>query len=244
MRRKGSINQENPNPSSAKGNAYSFKKELIKIYNILLNSYGPQHWWPGESPFEVIVGAILTQSAAWGNVVKAISNLKEAGVLTPDSLRQLSIEELSRLVYPSGYFRVKALKIKAFVQRLGKDYGDSLEKMFALDIADLRSELLSIYGIGDETADSIILYAARKPVFVIDAYTRRLFRRLSFSLSGSSYNAFQALFMDNLPVDEGIFQEYHALIVQHSKAVCKKYPLCNKCCLSNICLYVKQPVSV
>lgn len=210
---------------------------LTEIYRLLFARYGPQHWWPADTTFEVMVGAILTQSAAWGNVEKAISNLKRAEALTPVSLRQLPIGKLTKLIFPSGYYKAKALKLKKFVERLGEAYQDSLDKLFSLDIPQLRNELLSIHGIGPETADSIILYAAHKPIFVIDAYTRRIISRLGFSLQRDDYTAFQALFMDNLPADEKLFNEYHALFVRHGKEACKKTPLCDHCCLKDICLY-------
>ncbi|HEY48627.1 MAG TPA: hypothetical protein G4O13_01115 [Dehalococcoidia bacterium] len=200
-----------------------------------MDYYGPQHWWPGDSSFEVIVGAILTQSAAWGNVEKAISNLKNAGALSPSSLREITLEELAHLIYPSGYYNAKALKLKSFVEHLGSAHQDSLEQLFVLDICSLRSELLSIHGIGDETADSIILYAARKPIFVIDAYTRRIIARLGLNPPRNDYAAFQSLFMENLPADEKLFNEYHALLVRHGKEVCKKSPLCAQCCLNSLC---------
>ncbi len=212
------------------------RERLLKIYDCLLGCYGPQHWWPGEGPFEVIIGAILTQSAAWGNVEKAIANLKAAGVLSPSALRQLPLPELSRLIFPSGYYNAKAVKIKAFVERLGERYSDDLGRLFAFDIARLRSELLSIHGIGDETADSIILYAARKPIFVIDAYTRRILRRLGLGPGRDSYAAFQAIFMENLPHDEALFNEYHALLVRHGKETCRRAPICSRCCLGACCL--------
>jgi endonuclease-3 related protein len=217
--------------------AYSLNHRLTEIYRLLLVSYGPQHWWPADTPFEVIVGAILTQSAGWGNVEKAISNLKQARVMTPASLRKLPLDKLAKLIYPSGYYNAKALKLKAFVEHLKEAHQDSLEKLFSLDIIRLRSELLNIHGIGPETADSIILYAAHKPIFVIDAYTRRILSRLWLSPSRDDYPAFQALFMDNLPADEKLFNEYHALLVRHGKKVCKKTPLCDNCCLRRICFY-------
>ncbi len=213
----------------------SVGRQLTEIYNLLLARYGSQHWWPGDTPFEVIVGAILTQSAAWGNVEKAIANLKKAGVLDPAPLRNLSLDELSRLIYPSGYYNAKALKLKAFVKYLGEVHEDSLESLFSLDISSLRNELLNIHGIGPETADSIILYAARKPIFVIDAYTRRIISRLGLKPAREDYSSYQALFMKNLPADEKLFNEYHALFVRHGKEVCKKKPICSKCCLSEIC---------
>ncbi len=228
---------EYPGSDVSKGNDRPLGRQLAEVYRLLLNRYGPQHWWPADDPFEVIVGAILTQSAAWGNVEKAILNLKQAGALTPVSLRKLPLNELAGLVYPAGYYNAKALKIKSFVEHLWDAHQDSLEKLFSLDVPSLRRELLSIHGIGPETADSIILYAARKPVFVIDAYTRRILSRLGLSPPRNDYSAFQELFMENLPTEEKLFNEYHALLVRHGKEVCKKVPLCDRCCLGSICLY-------
>jgi endonuclease-3 related protein len=215
----------------------SLSQLLTEIYRLLFARYGPQHWWPADTTFEVMVGAILTQSAAWGNVEKAISNLKREGELTPVSLRQLPIDKLANLIYPSGYYKAKALKLKKFVERLGEAYQDSLDKLFSLDILQLRNELLSIHGVGPETADSIILYAAHKPTFVIDTYTRRIISRLGLSPQRVDYTTFQALFMDNLPAGEQLFNEYHALFVRHGKEACKKTPLCDHCCLKDLCLY-------
>jgi len=222
--------------TAGKTRARPLKRTLTEVYQLLLYRYGPQHWWPGDSPFEVIIGAILTQSAAWGNVEKAISNLKNTGALSPASLRDIPLEELAILVYPSGYYNAKALKLKSFAEHLGVAYGDSLERLFSLDIPVLRSELLAIHGIGDETADSIILYAARKPLFVIDAYTRRILTRLGLCPPRNDYASFQSLFMENLPADEKMFNEYHALLVRHGKEVCKKDPVCERCCLYSLCL--------
>ena len=231
-------NQELGELSIGKVKDPSLERRLKEVYRLLFDRYGPQFWWPADSPFEVIVGAILTQSAAWGNVEKAILNLKQADALTPDSLRQLTLEALAGLVYPSGYYNAKALKLKSFVERLGDAHGDSLERLFSMDVPGLRRELLSIHGIGPETADSIILYAARKPVFVIDAYTRRIVRRLGIGPHRDDYEAFQVLFMRNLPVDERLFNEYHALLVRHGKEVCRKVPVCEGCCLKHLCSYV------
>ncbi len=210
---------------------------LLEIYHHLLDRYGPQHWWPADDPFEVIVGAILTQSAAWANVEQALSNLKAATLLTPAALRHLPLDRLVTLIRPGGYYNAKATKLKAFVERLGARHGDDLGQLFALDIANLRQELLSIHGIGEETADSIILYAARKPVFVIDAYTRRIMGRLGLAPESDSYSALQRLFAENLPQEEGLFNEYHALLVRHAKEVCRKSPRCPLCCLRSICPY-------
>jgi endonuclease III related protein len=205
---------------------------LPEIYGKLFTRFGPQHWWPGESPFEVIVGAILTQSTAWTNVEKAIINLKASGNLSPRELKNIPESELAALIHPCGYYNVKARKLKAFMQWFGDKYDFSLEKMFAGDLEALRKELLGVYGIGEETADSILLYAGNKPMFIIDAYTRRIFDRLGFSPEGNSYAAHQELFMSNLPADAGLFNEYHALLVKLGKEHCRKKPLCEGCCLN------------
>jgi len=219
------------------GNKAGIIREILReIYNCLYACYGPQHWWPADNPFEVIVGAILTQSAAWTNVAQAISNLKAANALTPAALHDLSIDRLAHLIYPSGYYNAKALKLKAFADRLHSRYNGDLGSLFSLDAATLRRELLSIHGIGEETADSIILYAARRPIFVIDAYTRRIMSRLGLAPAKDSYEAFQALFAENLPKDEGLFNEYHALLVCHGKGVCRKVPQCPRCCLRSRCV--------
>jgi len=199
--------------------------------------YGPQFWWPAEEPFEIIVGAILTQSAAWGNVEKAIANLKSAQVLSPEALRQLSLSEVARLIHPCGYYNAKALKLKSFAHWLGEYYDDNLGELFAHDIGHLRQQLLSVHGIGQETADSIILYAANKPIFVIDAYTRRIISRVGLAPAGNSYSAYQSLFMDNLSTDAKLFNEYHALLVRLGKNVCRRQPLCPQCCLNNLCQF-------
>ena len=207
---------------------------LSDIYDRLFDRYGPQHWWPGETPFEVIIGAILTQSTAWTNVEKAIANLKADGLLDAVSLDEIATDKLATLIRSSGYYNAKAAKLKAFVKRLNQEHGGSLDRLFALDTASLRQELLSIHGIGPETADSILLYAAHRPVFVIDAYTNRIIGRLGLAPASDSYEAFQRLFMENLPHDEGMFNEYHALLVRHGKDVCRKKPRCEGCCLGEL----------
>jgi len=207
---------------------------LTDIYNRLFDRYGPQHWWPGETPFEVVIGAILTQSTAWTNVEKAIDNLKAANALDPESLHKISTGELAALIRPSGYYNAKALKLKTFIDRLHDSYGGNLDRLFELDTNDLRQELLSIHGIGLETADSILLYAAHRPVFVIDAYTKRIIGRLGLATESDSYETFQRLFMGNLKHGEGLFNEYHALFVRHGKEVCRKVPKCDDCCLAGL----------
>ena len=212
-------------------------RALLGIYHRLLAHFGPQHWWPAREPFEVIVGAILTQSAAWGNVEKAIANLRVAGALSPRALRRLSLSRLAKLVYPCGYYNAKALKLKSFAFWLGNHYNDDLDSLFANDTGELRQQLLSVHGIGRETADSIMLYAAGKPIFVIDAYTRHVISRIGLAPEKDSYGAYQALFMQNLPPDTQLFNEYHALLVGLAKNVCHRRPLCQQCCLSDICQF-------
>jgi endonuclease-3 related protein len=213
----------------------SLSQVLINIYHQLMACYGPQHWWPAQEPFEIIVGAILTQSAAWSNVEKAIANLRSSEALSPEALRRLSLSGVAALIYPSGYYNAKALKLKSFSVWLGQYYNDNLDKLFASDLDHLRQQLLSIHGIGEETADSIILYAASKPIFVIDSYTRRIINRIGLAPAVNSYAAYQILFMHNLPTDARLFNEYHALLVCLAKNVCRNRPLCQQCCLNNIC---------
>lgn len=211
-------------------------QKLLDIYNSLISYYGPQHWWPGDEPFEVIVGAILTQSAAWTNVEKGIANLKKKGALSPLALRSLSSPDLSELIHSCGYYNAKTVKLKAFAEWLAERFNDSLEKMFAGDTASLREELLEVHGVGEETADSILLYAGNKPVFVIDAYTRRIIDRLDLKPRGDRYTDYQNLFMNNLPHDVQMFNEYHALLVALGKNVClKNKPFCQVCCLAGKC---------
>ena len=208
---------------------------LLDIYHRLMARYGPQHWWPAQEPFEIIVGAILTQSAAWSNVEKAIANLKSARALSPKALRKLPLDKLATLVYPCGYYNAKAVKLKSFVHWLGKYYDDNLDKLFSTDIGYLRQQLLSVHGIGQETADSIILYVANKPIFVIDAYTQRIVRRIGLAPGSNNYRTLQTLFMHHLPNDTRLFNEYHALLVRLGKDVCRSQPLCQQCCLNDIC---------
>jgi len=183
-----------------------------------------------------MVGAILTQSATWRNVEKAITNLKSADVLSPQKIRQLSLSELANLVYPSGYFNAKARKLKALVEWLGESCQDDLAIPSTVSTEELRRQLLSVWGIGEETADSIILYAANKPVFVIDAYTRRIVDRIGLKPETNRYAAYQSLFIDYLPVDTALYNEYHALLVHLGKYVChRRQPLCRQCCLNDEC---------
>ncbi len=211
-------------------------REIVRdVYRRLLRDYGLQHWWPADSPFEVMVGAVLTQSTSWTNVEKAIESLKAADALSPAAIRRMSHEELARTIYSAGFHNSKARKLKALVEYLGDRFGDDLDAMRRVDPVELRAELLGVYGIGDETADAILLYALDMPSFVIDAYTRRLLSRLDIRPGRDRYEDYQRMFEDSLERDSRTFDEYHALIVTHGKSVCKKRPRCGDCCLLEIC---------
>ncbi|MCY4575161.1 MAG: endonuclease [Chloroflexi bacterium] len=211
---------------------------LPELYDRLFAEYGEQHWWPGETPFEVMVGAILTQNTAWTNVEKAISALREADVLNPKALRTRPLEDIAALIRPSGYFNAKALKLRALGVYLAS-YDDDIDKVFASKPLDeLREELLTLHGVGPETADSMLLYAGNLPSFVIDAYTIRVLSRLGIIDPDSKpkYEDVRARFQESLPTDVQLFNEYHALFVAHGKDVCKsRKPLCSECVLVAYC---------
>jgi endonuclease-3 related protein len=203
-------------------------KALSAIYRTLLRFFGEQGWWPAETPFEVIVGAMLTQNTAWRNVEQAIENLKEEGVLTPQGLRTVDETRLAGLIRPAGYYNVKAKRLKGLMTFLDKEYGGDLQRMFAEPLASLREKILMVKGVGPETADSILLYAGEKPIFVVDAYTRRVLSRHGI-IDGASYGEIQDLLMRSLPSDVSLFKEYHALFVRLAKTFCKTKPLCKGC---------------
>lgn len=209
-------------------------KKLVKLYNALYKSFGPQHWWPARTKFEIIIGAILTQNTAWSNAEKAIKNLARGGLLNPASIKYIKKKRLANLIKPSGYYNIKAGRLKNFVNFLFKKYGGSLEKMFRQNTESLRKELLDVKGLGRETVDSILLYAGRKPIFVIDAYTRRVLSRHDIVHNDSDYDSIQQLFMNNLPLEESLFGEYHALLVKLAKDVCKNKPECHSCPVKNV----------
>jgi endonuclease-3 related protein len=214
-------------------------KFLMEVYHRLYKLYGPQHWWPGETDIEIIIGAILTQSTAWTNVEKAIANLNQKKLLTVKGLYEVQEAELAELIRPSGYFNQKAKKVKAFIQYLHDFHHGKLDSLLSVEMGALRKELLSIHGIGEETADSIILYASRQPSFVVDAYTRRIFYRLGCHEEKITYQESKELFTQNLPPEEKLFNEYHALIVAFGKNQCKKKPQCSSCPLQELCGYWK-----
>jgi endonuclease-3 related protein len=205
-------------------------KNLRKIYHKLYQTLGPQHWWPGKTPLEIAIGAILTQNTNWGNVEKAIDNLKKQNALSARVIHKMPVRLLSELIRPTGYFNIKAKRLKSFIDFLMNDYHGSMKKMKNEYLYLLREKLLSINGIGPETADSIILYALEKPVFVIDTYTKRILSRHGIMNHEKSYDEFQELFYSALEKDVKLFNEYHALFVNLGKTFCnKKKPLCELC---------------
>lgn len=204
------------------------------MFDVLLSHFGPRNWWPAETRFEVIIGAILTQNTAWSNVEKAIANLKAHHALTPEGLRSLPLPELLDAIRPSGYYNIKAARIQHFMDVLFHHYDGDLVAFLKLPTDRLRRELLEIRGIGPETADSILLYAAGRPVFVIDAYTVRALVRHGFLPEAVGYDEAQQWFMKRLPLDVNLYNEYHALFVALGKNYCKTTPQCHGCPLESI----------
>lgn len=211
----------------------SDRLNLKSVFDRLLRTHGPPDWWPGDSPFEVMVGAILTQNTAWSNVEKAIANLKQANALSPSIIIKTHHKRLAKWLKPSGYFNIKAKRLKSFCCWLIEQGGEKALAQKTTEI--LRQELLSVHGIGPETADDILLYAFDRPVFVIDAYTRRIFGRLGLIEGDESYEDLRTWFEDNLDNNVKLFNEYHALIVMHGKDICSKRPKCSDCCLQPYC---------
>lgn len=207
---------------------------LRSYYETLAKTLGPMHWWPARTPFEVIVGAILTQNTAWRNVERAIANLRRERLLAPRAIERVSTQRLARLVRPSGYFRQKAKKLKAFVRFLRNEYAGSLTRMFATPTLELRERLLGVFGIGRETADSILLYAGGHAIFVVDAYTHRILGRHGLTpverANRSDYEAVRSLFETHLPRDARLYNELHALLVNVGKNWCRsREPRCSEC---------------
>lgn len=208
---------------------------LLAIYERLHRAFGPCHWWPADTPFEVCVGAILTQNTNWVNVERAIANLKRHGVLSPEILRDIAPGRLAELIRPAGYFNVKSRRVKSFVEWLWMRFDGDLDRMSAVPLPLLREDLLKVHGIGRETCDSILLYAANQPTFVVDAYTSRLFSRLGIISSAAGYEEIRAYFMTHLETDADLFNEYHALVVRQCKENCRKRPVCCGCVLRDLC---------
>lgn len=210
------------------------RRAIPGFYAALRRRLGPQKWWPAETQFEVIVGAILTQNTTWKNVEQAIENLRREGLLDPARLARVRIQRIERLVRPSGYYRQKARKLKAFLRFLESEFGGSLDRMFRAPTAELRKKLLAVHGIGPETADAILLYAGNHPVFVIDAYTRRVLARHALADTRVSYDDVQALFHLHLPRKAALFNQYHALLVETGKRWCRaREALCAECPLGH-----------
>ena len=208
----------------------SNRAQLRRIYDLLFACYGPQSWWPGDSAFEIMVGAVLTQNTAWFNVERAIDRLKSRDLLEPEAILQLKQTELAELIRPAGYFNVKAKRLRAMCEFLLQH--PDLER---LEDRELRERFLAVHGIGPETADDILLYAFERPVFVIDAYTRRLFGRLGLLEDEADYDGLRGQFERALGPDVALFNEYHALIVRHAKQVCRSRPECPRCCVAATC---------
>ena len=211
------------------------ENKFKEIYTLLSQHFGPQGWWPGDSPLEIMVGAILTQNTNWGNVCKAITNLQETGVLSFSALSVLPAEQLAQLIKPSGYFNIKAQRLKNLLQMITEQYQGKLELFLNDDLASAREALLSVKGIGPETADSILLYAANHPIFVVDTYTHRIFSRHLLVPEESDYHSLQEVFHDKLPAQPALYNEYHALIVALGKDYCRKNnPRCAQCPLQEV----------
>ncbi|MDY6952311.1 MAG: endonuclease III domain-containing protein [Thermodesulfobacteriota bacterium] len=206
------------------------KRILLDLYNRLYKAFGPRHWWPGDSAFEVTVGAILTQNTAWRNVEKAIRNLKAANLLSPGALHDLPVEDLAAIIRPAGYYNIKVRRLKHFLHFLFAEDGGNLDRLLAGDLDTLRGKLLSINGVGPETADSILLYAGNKPTFVVDAYTKRILFRHRLMAEEVTYDEVRDFFMDCLAPDVAVFNEYHALLVHLGHTFCtKRRPKCSEC---------------
>ena len=218
----------------------SVRKLLMNYYTALYAKFGHRKWWPADSPFEVCVGAILTQNTAWKNVAKAINNLKQASALDPFVVHDMPIEKLAHLIRPAGYYNVKAVRLRNFVAQIVEKHRGDLSSLFSVPLESLREELLSIKGIGKETADSIILYAAGKPIFVVDAYTKRVLESHKIIAEKADYDSIQRLFHAHLPRDVALFNDFHAQIVAVGHNYCKRRPLCEICPLQQ---FLPVPVS-
>jgi len=209
-------------------------ERLTEIYQLLFQRFGPQHWWPGQTQFEIITGAILTQNTNWGNVEKAIVNLRAAELLTPKKLHDIKVSSLAELIRPAGYYNIKAKRLKNFANWLFENYNGQLKELEKADTERLRTELLAVKGIGRETADSILLYALNRCVFVVDAYTARVVFRHELIGPGAGYEEIRELFESNLPGETKLFNEYHALLVRVGKEFCRPKARCSGCPLEKV----------
>ena len=221
-------------------------ESLNDFYQILYRTYGPQKWWPASSKFEMMVGAVLTQNTAWKNVEKAIKNLKQAGALKLGRMINMSLKKIARLVKPAGYFNIKARRLRALASWLQNQCRGDINRYSKKKLDWIRKELLKVYGIGPETADSILLYAMNKKSFVVDAYTKRIFSRHGFFKEGAKYDEVKSIFEKSIPRNIKIYNEFHALIVRLAKEFCKKKPECLECPLRNDLKILRNglPISV
>lgn len=210
-------------------NRVSLRKLLMDYYAALSARFGHRNWWPADTPFEVCVGAVLTQNTSWKNVVKAIDNLKNASSLDPFVIYRMPVDELVQLIRPAGYYNIKAARLRNLIAHLVDNHQGDLSSLFSAPVDCLREELLAIKGVGKETADSIMLYAAGKPIFVVDAYTKRVLERHGLITDKADYDSVQRLFHSNLPLDLPLFNDFHAQFVAVGHNYCKKRPLCDIC---------------
>jgi len=222
----------------------TMRVKLQAYYDALYGYFGPQQWWPGDTAFEVMMGAVLTQNTNWTNVELAIDHLKKAGLLSPEAMKRVRVSQLARLIKPSGYFNIKAGRLKNVVSFLFEQYSGSIPSMIRMNGSLLRQQLLAINGVGPETADSILLYALNKPVFVVDAYTKRWLYRHGLISRHAGYHEVQQMFMSSLDHDVPFFNEYHALIVRLGKTFCRPHPRCEGCPLKRISYSLKNRCSV
>ena len=209
-------------------------KTLMEIYNLLFSAFGPQNWWPAETQLEMMVGAVLTQNTSWNNVEKAIQNLKERDLLSVRKLSQTPASTLTGYIRPAGYYNVKVRRLKNLLKLIEDKYSGDTKGLFSFDSDTIRKELLSVKGIGMETADSIVLYGAGRPLFVVDAYTHRILTRHELIDEEAGYHDLQGFFMDHLPPDVELFKEFHALIVKTGKDFCRRDPFCSTCPLNRL----------
>lgn len=205
-----------------------------QVYRQLFDALGPQHWWPGDSPWEVMIGAVLVQNTSWKNVERAIDNLREAGLVDPQRLLNVPTDELAELIRPAGYFRLKTKRLRSLLEFVVDQYDGSLETMRAADTHRLREELLGVHGIGPETADSILLYALEKPTFVVDTYTHRVFARHGWIGYDTDYHQLKEHLVSELPVDVTLYNELHALLVNVGHHYCRRQPKCEACPLVDL----------
>jgi endonuclease-3 related protein len=220
---------------SGRGGEGRPRPRVVDVYRRLRRRFGRAGWWPAQTPFEVCLGAILTQSTSWTNVEKALEGLRRRGLLSYEALKDLPASRLAPRIRSSGFFRVKARRVRAFTRFLGDHYGGRVEAMAEEPLGLLRAKLLGVPGIGPETADSILLYAVGLPTFVVDACTRRVFSRLGLLSGRESYDEIQSFFTSRLPPDVSVYNDYHAQIVRLAKEVCRKRPRCLECPLGDIC---------